>query len=207
MATKYNTFLVKVLIIVLCIILSTYTPSFTVTSITVSKFNVNTHVELAVKLSNWNMRLRLSYPMKYATLTPRNSDNLILEPTNTSHYLDILSLAAHPLVYITTASSLDSFIRVFIVDSNATIATLEASPSKVWQMHFDPKNNLSDVPLNPEEINNVLREHSAHEILMMNNIEGLYEIPKNVVVTEEYVKTRISPEELISGICKTTLKV
>jgi len=71
MATKYNTFLVKVLIIVLCIILSTYTPSFTVTSITVSKFNVNTHVELAVKLSNWNMRLRLSYPMKYATLTPR----------------------------------------------------------------------------------------------------------------------------------------
>ncbi|KAG4933831.1 hypothetical protein JHK87_047833 [Glycine soja] len=176
MAMKYNTFLVKVLIIVLCIILSTYTPSFTVTSITVSKFNVNTHVELA------------------------NSDNLILEPTNTSHYLDILSLAAHPLAYITTASSLDSFIRVFIVDSNATIATLEASPSKVWQMHFDPKNNLSDVPLNPEEINNVLREHSAHE-------SGLYEIPKNVVVTEEYVKTRISPEELISGICKTTLKV
>ncbi|OMO92949.1 hypothetical protein CCACVL1_06714 [Corchorus capsularis] len=35
--------------------------------------------------------------------------------------------------------SLDSLVRVFDVDTSATIATLEAPPSEVWQMQCDPK--------------------------------------------------------------------
>lgn len=71
------------------------------------------------------------------------SDELILERTNTGHCLGVASVAAHPLGSIAASSSLDSFIRVFDVDSNATIATLEAPPSEVWQMRFDPKVNHS----------------------------------------------------------------
>lgn len=67
------------------------------------------------------------------------SDDLILERTNTGHCLGVASVAAHPLGSIAASSSLDSFVRVFDVDSNATIATLEAPPSEVWQMRFDPK--------------------------------------------------------------------
>jgi WD repeat-containing protein 61 len=71
------------------------------------------------------------------------SDELILDRTNTGHCLGVASVAAHPLGSIAASSSLDSFVRVFDVDSNATIATLEAPPSEVWQMRFDPKVNYS----------------------------------------------------------------
>ena len=67
------------------------------------------------------------------------SDELVLERANTGHCLGVASVAAHPLGSIAASSSLDSFVRVFDVDSNATIATLEAPPSEVWQMRFDPK--------------------------------------------------------------------
>ena len=67
------------------------------------------------------------------------SDDLVLELTNTGHCLGVASVAAHPLGSVVASSSLDSFVRVFDVDSNATIATLEAPPSEVWQMRFDPK--------------------------------------------------------------------
>jgi len=67
------------------------------------------------------------------------SDDLVLERTNTGHCLGVASVAAHPLGSIAASSSLDSFVRVFDVDSNATVATLEAPPSEVWQMRFDPK--------------------------------------------------------------------
>lgn len=67
------------------------------------------------------------------------SDELVLERTNTGHCLGVASVAAHPLGSIAASSSLDSFVRVFDVDSNATIATLEAPPSEVWQLKFDPK--------------------------------------------------------------------
>lgn len=67
------------------------------------------------------------------------SDELVLERTNTGHCLGVASVAAHPLGSIAASSSLDSFVRVFDVDSNATVATLEAPPSEVWQMRFDPK--------------------------------------------------------------------
>ncbi|XP_015571739.2 WD repeat-containing protein VIP3 [Ricinus communis] len=67
------------------------------------------------------------------------SDELNLERTNTGHCLGVVSVAAHPSGVIAASASLDSFVRVFDVDTNATIATLESPPSEVWQMQFDPK--------------------------------------------------------------------
>lgn len=66
-------------------------------------------------------------------------DDMQLERTNTGHCLGVVSVAAHPSGIIAASASLDSFVRVFDVDTNASIATLEASPSEVWQMQFDPK--------------------------------------------------------------------
>lgn len=67
------------------------------------------------------------------------SDELDLERTNTGHCLGVVSVAAHPSGFIAASASLDSFVRVFEVDSNSTIATLEAPPSEVWQMRFNPE--------------------------------------------------------------------
>ncbi|KAK0592706.1 hypothetical protein LWI29_023998 [Acer saccharum] len=67
------------------------------------------------------------------------ADELDLERTNTGHCLGVVSVAAHPSGVIAASASLDSFVRVFDVDTNASIATLEAPPSEVWQMQFDPK--------------------------------------------------------------------
>ncbi|KAI6679688.1 hypothetical protein NL676_033569 [Syzygium grande] len=66
-------------------------------------------------------------------------DELSLERTNAGHFLGVVSVAAHPSGVIAASASIDSFVRVFDVDTNATIATLEAPPSEVWQMQFDPK--------------------------------------------------------------------
>lgn len=66
------------------------------------------------------------------------SDELTSAGTNTGHSLGVVSVAAHPSGVIAASASLDSFVRVFDVDSNNTIATLEAPPSEVWQMKFDP---------------------------------------------------------------------
>ncbi|MBA0722756.1 hypothetical protein Golax_003406, partial [Gossypium laxum] len=66
-------------------------------------------------------------------------DELELVRTNTGHCLGVVSVTAHPSGVIAASASLDSLVRVFDVDTNATIATLEAPPSEVWQMQFDPK--------------------------------------------------------------------
>lgn len=58
------------------------------------------------------------------------------------HSLGVISVAAHPSGTVAASASLDSFIRVFDVDSNASIATLEAPPSEVWNMQFDPKGTV-----------------------------------------------------------------
>ena len=60
------------------------------------------------------------------------SDELVLERTNTEHSLGMTSLAAHSSGLISVSTSLDSFVHVFDVDTNATIATLESPPSEVW---------------------------------------------------------------------------
>jgi WD40 repeat protein len=60
-----------------------------------------------------------------------SSDELVLERTNTGHCLGVASVAAHPSGHIAASASLDSFVQVFDV---ATIATLEAPPSEVWQL-------------------------------------------------------------------------
>ncbi|PKI45808.1 WD repeat-containing protein VIP3 [Punica granatum] len=66
-------------------------------------------------------------------------DDLELERTSTGHCLGVVWVAAHPSGVIAASSSLDSFVRVFDVDTNATIATLEAPPSEVWKLQFNPK--------------------------------------------------------------------
>lgn len=69
-------------------------------------------------------------------------DELVLQQNNTGHCLGVVAVAAHPSGIIAASASLDSFVRVFDVDTNATIATLEAPPSEVWQMQFDPKGSI-----------------------------------------------------------------
>ncbi|CAA2981319.1 WD repeat-containing VIP3-like [Olea europaea subsp. europaea] len=59
--------------------------------------------------------------------------------TNTGHCLGVVSVAAHPSGRIAASASIDSFIRVFDVATNNTIATLEASPSEVWKLQFNPQ--------------------------------------------------------------------
>ncbi|KAL8237863.1 hypothetical protein R6Q59_018944 [Mikania micrantha] len=66
-----------------------------------------------------------------------NPEVLSLVRTNTGHCLVIVSVAAHLSGKSAASASIDSFIRVFDVESNNTIATLEAPPSKVWKMQFD----------------------------------------------------------------------
>lgn len=53
--------------------------------------------------------------------------------------LGVVAVAAHPSGAVAASSSMDSFVRVFEVDSNASVATLESPPSEVWSMQFDPK--------------------------------------------------------------------
>ncbi|XP_022842863.1 WD repeat-containing protein VIP3-like isoform X3 [Olea europaea var. sylvestris] len=59
--------------------------------------------------------------------------------TNTGHCLGVVSVAAHPSGRIAASASIDSFIRVFDVATNNTIATLEAPPSEVWKLQFNPQ--------------------------------------------------------------------
>ncbi|KAG5126442.1 hypothetical protein JHK82_027277 [Glycine max] len=71
MAATCIAFLIIILIFVLCIIFSTYTPSFTVTSITVSKFNVTTHAEELTATFNVEGILEnpnLAYSIRYQSL-------------------------------------------------------------------------------------------------------------------------------------------
>lgn len=72
-----------------------------------------------------------------------NPEDLSLIRTNTGHCLGVVSVAAHPSGKIAASASIDSFIRVFDLQSNNTIATLEAPPSQLWQMQFHPKVSLS----------------------------------------------------------------
>ncbi|KAK7365117.1 hypothetical protein VNO80_13940 [Phaseolus coccineus] len=54
-----------------------------------------------------------------------HSDDLLLNRTNTGHSLGITSVAAHPLGSLAASPSLDNFVRVFNVDSNAIVTTIE----------------------------------------------------------------------------------
>ncbi|KAL3619557.1 hypothetical protein CASFOL_036618 [Castilleja foliolosa] len=58
--------------------------------------------------------------------------------TNTGHFLGVVSVAAHPSGRIAASASINSFIQVFDVATNNTIATLETPPSEVWQLQFNP---------------------------------------------------------------------
>ncbi|KAG1368271.1 hypothetical protein COCNU_14G007390 [Cocos nucifera] len=60
-------------------------------------------------------------------------------PPSRGHTLGVISIAAHPAGTVAASASLNSFIRVFDIDSNASVAALEAPPSEVWNMQFDPK--------------------------------------------------------------------
>jgi len=69
-------------------------------------------------------------------------DELELDRTNTGHSLGVVAVAAHPGGTIAASTSLDSFVRVWEVDSNATVTTLETPPSEAWLMQFDPKGEV-----------------------------------------------------------------
>jgi len=69
-------------------------------------------------------------------------DELECERTNTGHSLGVVAVAAHPAGTIAASTSLDSFVRVFDIDTNATVATLETPPSEAWLMQFDPKGGV-----------------------------------------------------------------
>ncbi|PKA63013.1 U4/U6 small nuclear ribonucleoprotein PRP4-like protein [Apostasia shenzhenica] len=63
-------------------------------------------------------------------------------PPSDGHGLGVVYVAAHPGGVVAASASLDSYIRVFDVDTNASIATLEAPPSEVWGMQFDPRGTI-----------------------------------------------------------------
>ncbi|KAJ6832510.1 WD repeat-containing protein VIP3 [Iris pallida] len=63
-------------------------------------------------------------------------------PPASGHSLGVVSVAAHPAGAVAASASLDSFVRVFDVSSGSSIATLEAPPSEVWGMQFDPKGTI-----------------------------------------------------------------
>ena len=66
-------------------------------------------------------------------------DDLVNRGKMTGHCLGVASVAAHPSGYIAASASLDSFVRIFDVDSNSTIASFKAPPSEVWQLRFNPQ--------------------------------------------------------------------
>ncbi|GAB2223372.1 hypothetical protein Droror1_Dr00017513 [Drosera rotundifolia] len=74
--------------------------------------------------------------------TGENGDELVQERTNKEHFLGVVSVAAHPSGVLAASASLDSFVRVFDVDTNSTVAKLEGAPSEVWQLQFDPKGTM-----------------------------------------------------------------
>ncbi|OAY70570.1 WD repeat-containing protein VIP3, partial [Ananas comosus] len=54
----------------------------------------------------------------------------------------VVAAAAHPSGALAAAASLDSSVRVFDVDSNASVTSLDAPPSEVWGLQFDPKGTV-----------------------------------------------------------------
>lgn len=69
-------------------------------------------------------------------------DELDQESTHTGHALGVIAVAAHPSGALAASTSLDSFVRVFDVDSNATVSILETPPSEAWLMQFDPRGSI-----------------------------------------------------------------
>ncbi|CAI5526229.1 unnamed protein product [Closterium sp. Naga37s-1] len=69
-------------------------------------------------------------------------DDLTAARTNSGHTLGVVAIAACPTTSRAASSSLDCFVRVFDVDSNATIATLEAPPAETWHLAFHPQGSF-----------------------------------------------------------------
>lgn len=88
--------------------------------------------------------------------------------TFTGHCLGIVSVAAHPTRRIAASTSIDSFIRVFEVDTNNTIATLEAPPSEVWQLQFSP--NVSK----ELEMYSVLVQTFMHKVIVFTRFSSVW---------------------------------
>lgn len=70
------------------------------------------------------------------------SEAVPLGEKNTGHCLEVVSVAAHPFGKIVAAASIDCFVPVFVVESNNTITPLDALPSEVWKLQFDPRVNI-----------------------------------------------------------------
>ena len=65
------------------------------------------------------------------SLNPYLDDLLMLW---TGHSLGVVAVATHPGGTIAASTTLDSFVCVWEVESNATVTTLETPPLKAWLM-------------------------------------------------------------------------
>ena len=57
-----------------------------------------------------------------------------------------MSLSVHPAGVIAAQSSMDSYIRVFDVNSNSTVVVIDCLPSESWAIAFDPKVRRTTFP-------------------------------------------------------------
>ncbi|XP_020090345.1 WD repeat-containing protein VIP3-like [Ananas comosus] len=86
--------------------------------------------------------LLLTGPLDETVRLWRPDELAAAAPPSHGHVLGVVAAAAHPFGSLAAAASLDSSVRVFDVDSNASVASLDAPPSlppEVWGLQFDPK--------------------------------------------------------------------
>lgn len=72
----------------------------------------------------------------------REGDHQVKRHHNYSgHTLGVISVAVDPSGEFAASSALDSFIRVWNLESHATKAIIETPPSETWQICFNPTAN------------------------------------------------------------------
>lgn len=73
----------------------------------------------------------------------REDDHQVKRHHNYSgHTLGVISVTVDPSGVYAASSALDSFIRVWNLDSHATQAIIETPPSETWQICFNPAAEL-----------------------------------------------------------------
>eukprot|EP00897_Mesotaenium_endlicherianum_P005574 jgi/Mesen1/5044/ME000025S04446 len=68
-----------------------------------------------------------------------SGDDLQPAGINSGHALGVVAVAVDPAGTTAASSSMDSMVRVFDVDTNATKAALECAPAESWALAFDPQ--------------------------------------------------------------------
>ena len=57
----------------------------------------------------------------------------------TPGHAGVISMAVDPASQLAACSAMDSRVRVFDLDTNASVATLESFPSETWGVAFHPQ--------------------------------------------------------------------